>query len=137
MKLSQHVARTGLAAGLAITAASAVAFAAPASAQAAPPKPHKPAVTPMHAYCLDPAPANYDTVIGHTTGSNVNIRVGSGTNCASVGQAQTSHSLDYYCYTWGLDGYSWTYVKDLTTAKRGWIRDDLLSGNGSYDWCGF
>ena len=137
MKLSQHVARTGLAAGLAITAVSAVAFAVPATAQAAPlPKPHK-GVKPMHAYCLDPAPHDYDKVTGHTLGNGVNIRVGSGTNCAPAGQAQASQSLNYYCYTWGLDGHTWTYVKDLATAKQGWIRDDLLSGNGSSEWCGF
>ncbi len=136
MKLSQHVVRTGMATGMAMTAAWAVAFMAPA-AQAAPlPKPHKPAVAPMHAYCLDPAPSNLDTHTGHTIGNNVNLRVGSGTNCASVGQAQTGQNLDYYCYTYGLDGYSWTYVKDLNTGKSGWIRDDLLVDSGSFTWCG-
>jgi hypothetical protein len=54
-----------------------------------------------------------------------------------AGQAQKSQSLNYYCYTWGLDSHSWTYVKNLATAKQGWIRDDLLSGNGSSQWCGF
>jgi hypothetical protein len=56
MKLSQHVARTGLAAGLAITAVSAIAFTTPATAQAAPPpKPHK-GVTPMHYARILPRP---------------------------------------------------------------------------------
>ena len=93
----------------------------------------------MHAYCLDPAPPNYDTHTGHTVGNNVNLRVGSGTNCASAGQAQTGHNLDFYCYTFGLDSYHWTYVKDLNTGKRGWIRDDLLVNEGGFPrvGCGF
>jgi hypothetical protein len=135
MKLSQHVARTGLAAGLAIAAASAVASTTPATAQAAPPKPHH-AVAPMHASCLDPVPPNYDTVIGHALGGNVALRTGTGTNCAVVGQAQMGDDLDYYCYLPGPDGHSWTYVKDLTTGRSGWIRNDLLSGNGSHVGCG-
>ncbi len=137
MKLSKHIARTGLAAGLTVAAASAVAFAAPAGAQAAPlAKPHK-TVSPMHAYCLDPAPRDLDSLTGHTTTDGVHIRVGSGVNCAGAGSAQKSHLLNYYCYTDGLDGYTWTYVKDVTTGVQGWIRDDLLTNHGSDRYCGF
>ena len=138
MKLSQYVARTGLAAGLAITAATAVAFTVPATAQAAPlPTPPKPAVTPMWAGCGHPAPPNYDSTVGHTIGNNVNLRRGSDTACGSNGQAQSGDRLDYYCWTHGSGTYTWTYVKDLTTGKSGWILDSLLPGNGSQVWCGF
>jgi hypothetical protein len=140
MKLSQHVARTGLAAGLAaglaITAATAVAFTVPATAQAAP-KPHKGAVTPMWAGCGHPAPPNYDSTVGHTKGNNVNLRRGSDTACGSNGQAQSGDRLDYYCFTHGTGTLTWTYVKDLTTGKFGWILDSLLPDNGSQVWCGF
>lgn len=134
MKLSQYVARTSLA----ITAATAVAFTVPATAQGAPlPKPHKPAVTPMWAGCGHPAPANLDPAVGHTIGTNVYLRRGSDTGCGYNGQAQPSETLDYYCWTWGHEGYSWTYVKDLTTGVGGWIRDDLLTYYGAEAACGF
>lgn len=146
MKIGQRVARAGLLAGVVITAAgSAAAFAVPAAAQtvlsATPkPTPQKPAgkkaVAPLNASC-GKAGSNKDSATGHTTTNGVNIRTGSGTSCTSVGQAQTSHTLDYYCYTAGNDGFSWTYLKDLSTGKVGWIRDDLLSNTGSWSYCGF
>lgn len=74
---------------------------------------------------------------GHAAPNGVNIRTGSSTSCTSVGQAQASHTLDYYCYTVGNDGYTWTYLKDLSTGKLGWVRDDLLADDGSFYYCGF
>jgi hypothetical protein len=138
MKLATPVVRTGLMAGLAITATSAVTFAPSATAQAAPkPKPHHPVVAPLNASC-GTAGKTSDYTTGHTNDNYANIRTGSNTSCASVGQAQASHTLYYYCYTSQSNGdYTWTYVRDVNTGKRGWIRDDLLSGYGSGDWCGF
>ena len=131
-------------AGLVLITGSA-ALVTSASAQAAPassPKPaaHKPAgkqgITPLNAACGTAGP-NLDTTTGHTNSDAVNIRTGSATTCTSVGQAQASHSLDFYCYTVGNDGFTWTYLKDITTGKLGWIRDDLLVNNGSFSYCGF
>ncbi|MBO4207641.1 SH3 domain-containing protein [Micromonospora echinofusca] len=69
--------------------------------------------------------------------NGANIRSGSSTGCTSKGIAYSSHVLDYHCYTWGNDGYSWTYVRNDTTGVQGWIRDDLLSDRGSDVHCGF
>ncbi|MFC7615459.1 hypothetical protein ACFQV2_20125 [Actinokineospora soli] len=43
----------------------------------------------------------------------------------------------------GNDGYTWTYLRNLRTGVRGWVRDDLLDLNadgqtrGSLSYCGF
>ncbi|WP_199439211.1 SH3 domain-containing protein [Umezawaea beigongshangensis] len=89
-----------------------------------------------HAPCGTSGP-NLDPTIttGATAGSR--LRTGSATNCTAVGTNQPSHRLDYYCYTRGNDGATWTYLHNLTTGVRGWTRDDLLPGNGSSYHCGF
>jgi hypothetical protein len=134
-----------LAVSAALTAVPAAAHAVPAasiskSAPVEKPKPHRPAakdtVAPLNAGCGSKA-SNLDDRTGHVTSNYVNVRTGSSTSCTSLGQAQTSHSLDYYCYTWQNGTTSWTYLKDTNTGVTGWIRDDNLSNNGSPRWCGF
>src|SRR5512147_1721251 len=66
-----------------------------------------------------------------------NERSGSSTGCGINGIAYSNQTLDYHCYTVGNDGYTWTYLRNATTGVYGWIRDDLLSNNGSYVYCGF
>ncbi|MFE9692486.1 hypothetical protein [Micromonospora sp. NPDC005806] len=70
--------------------------------------------------------------------SNVNIRTGPHTSCASLGYGQLSHGVDFHCYSAGdrvtANGhttYSWTYLKDTSTGVSGWVADALLDGLGS------
>jgi hypothetical protein len=65
-----------------------------------------------------------------------NQRSGSSTSCVAVGALQPTDDALYYCYTAASDG-TWTYLKNVRTGVRGWVRDDLLRDNGSFDWCGF
>ena len=77
-------------------------------------------------------PPNSDPISGITGGtSGARIRTGSSTSCTAVGTVEPSHRLDYHCWTRGADGYTWTYLRDVTTSRRGWVRDNLLPGNGS------
>jgi hypothetical protein len=70
--------------------------------------------------------------------SNVNIRTGPHTSCASLGYGQFSHSVDFHCFASGdrasangYTTYTWTYLKDNTTGVSGWVADALLDGLGS------
>ncbi|HEX9999295.1 MAG TPA: hypothetical protein VGB74_02480 [Actinoplanes sp.] len=90
------------------------------------------------------AHASCGTTVGDKDGSSwptgadsARLRQGSSTGCESNGISYASNVLDYHCYTWGNDGYSWTYVRNDTTGKQGWSRDDLLPGYGSTVYCGF
>ncbi len=51
---------------------------------------------------------------------------------ASVGVLQPGDDADYYCWTKG-PRFTWTFLRNLRTGVRGWVRDDLLrkSGPGS------
>jgi hypothetical protein len=66
-----------------------------------------------------------------------NERSGSSTSCVAKGIAYSTQTLNYYCYTVGNDGYTWTYLRNVTTGVTGWVRDDLLSNGGSFVYCGF
>ncbi|MEO6086667.1 MAG: hypothetical protein ABIQ18_26495, partial [Umezawaea sp.] len=72
---------------------------------------------------------------GHEERHWARIRTGSSTSCTAPGSIEPSNRLDYYCFTEANDGYTWTYLRDVTTGKRGWTRDDLLPNNGSYYHC--
>jgi hypothetical protein len=111
-------------------------------AGAAPKIPPNGGISPMHAPC-------------GTTGPNIENRVDadaplsgaanqrSGTialtsnNCTILGVLQPTDDALYHCYTWGDDGYSWTYLRNQRTGVRGWVRDNLLDNNGSVYYCGF
>lgn len=71
--------------------------------------------------------------------NGANMRSGSSTGCGINGIAYSSSKLDYHCYTWDANNVSWTYVRNDSASPDtyGWIRDDLLSDNGSTDYCGF
>lgn len=59
--------------------------------------------------------------------SNVNIRTGPGTDCASRGQVPRGITLNYFCYAPGHDEFTWTYLREIGgNGRTGWIRDDLL-----------
>ncbi|MFI7428809.1 hypothetical protein ACIBPB_17645 [Micromonospora sp. NPDC049836] len=118
-KVSSIAAAVTLAAGC--TGVAVVTGAAPASASCS------------HAH------SNIDTAYGQLfNGSNVNIRSGPHTTCASAGYGQLSHNVDFHCYGSGdrvtANGhttYTWTYLRDTTTGVSGWVADALLDGLGS------
>ncbi|ADJ45453.1 hypothetical protein AMES_3629 [Amycolatopsis mediterranei S699] len=120
------IAAATVALGLSGVAMAGTAVAAPTGAAGT--------VTPNSAACGHNGPNN-DPNTGHAT-TAANIRNGSSTSCPAVGAAQPGDVLDYYCYT-SAGSYTWTFVRDTRTGTIGWIRDDLLSGNGSYYYCGF
>ena len=66
-----------------------------------------------------------------------NIRTGSSTTCTIVGSLLAGHRIDYHCFTHTSSGATWSYLRDVTTGKMGWVRDDLLPNNGSTFYCGF
>ena len=65
-----------------------------------------------------------------------NQRSGSSTGCAAVGVLQPTDDALYFCFTSASDG-TWTFNENLRTHVRGWTRDDLLRGDGSFTFCGF
>lgn len=67
--------------------------------------------------------------------NGVNIRRSPNPHSTICAQGQKSHVVDYHCYTVGTDGYTWTYVRDVTTHYAGWVRDTLLVGYGSFVHC--
>jgi hypothetical protein len=71
----------------------------------------------------------------NATAAGANMRSGSSTSCRIYDQADSGDSLDYHCYTSGADGFTWTYVRNESDGTNGWVRDDLLSDNGSFVAC--
>ncbi|MFI8291830.1 SH3 domain-containing protein [Streptomyces sp. ms191] len=67
--------------------------------------------------------------------NGANERSGSSTGCVSKGIAYNNDQLNYFCYTVGNDGYTWTYLHNRSDNVYGWIRDDLLSNGGSFVPC--
>ncbi|WP_018352452.1 SH3 domain-containing protein [Longispora albida] len=79
-------------------------------------------------------PWNDEGVYGHAT-TGVNIRSGPGAHCARRGGANSSHSLHYRCYASDGSGATWTYLTDESNGVTGWVKDQYLSGGGSFRQC--
>ncbi len=71
------------------------------------------------------------------TTSGANMRSGSSTSCTILASLLAGHTIDYHCFTHANDGYTWSYLRDATTGRYGWVRDDLLPNDGSTFYCGF
>lgn len=83
------------------------------------------------ASCPDNDHRNNDGKSGRLFNANaVNIRTGPSTSCTSIGQGQLTHSVVFHCSKSG-----WTFLKDVTTNRSGWVRNDLLDGRGSRHTC--
>jgi hypothetical protein len=67
--------------------------------------------------------------------NSVNMRRLPSTSATICAQGQKSHLVDYHCYKTGRDGHTWSFVHDVTTNYAGWVRDNLLVGNGSLVHC--
>jgi len=62
----------------------------------------------------------------------VNLRNGTSTSCASSGLGYRGHQVDYHCWNYGqmVNGWdTWTYLRDITIGKYGWVNDSLLDKN--------
>lgn len=68
-----------------------------------------------------------------------NQRSGSSTGCVAVGVLQPTDDALYFCFTCADANCTatWTYNQNIRTGVRGWTRDDLLRGDGSFTFCGF
>lgn len=89
-----------------------------------------------HAPCGRTA-SDLDTSAVVTGADQARLRSGSSTGCTALGVSYSSHRLNYYCWTRGNDGYTWTYLRNDSTGIKGWSRDDNLPNGGSYARCGF
>jgi hypothetical protein len=127
-----------------VTAAAAFAMTGVnlAGTASATPKTGQGGVGTAHAACGTTGP-NIDNRVDADapSGGAANQRSGtvsaSSTNCTIVGVLQPTDDALYYCWTAANDGYTWTYLRNQRTGVRGWVRDDLLDGYGSDDYCGF
>ncbi|MGB3444300.1 MAG: SH3 domain-containing protein [Actinophytocola sp.] len=114
---------------------SGITLAAPASAV---PKAPPSEVGAMHASCGTIGPNRDNRVDADApSGGAANQRSGTSTNCTILGVLQPTDDALYFCWTEGNDGYTWTYLRNQRTGVRGWVRDNLLDGYGSDDYCGF
>jgi hypothetical protein len=114
--------------GLSLAAPTGSAFAAASASD----------IGPLFASCGTTVPdldTGHENVVDPAR-TAANQRSGSSTSCAILGVLQTSDNADYYCWTSSNDGFTWTYLRNIRTGVRGWVRDDLLKDGGSFVWCG-
>lgn len=123
-------------------AATGFALASPASAA---PKPDPGAFGVLNAPCGTAGP-NIENRVEADAPANgaANQRSGSSTSCSAPGALQPTDDARYFCFTWDQNfTFTWTYLENLRTHVRGWVRDDLLDVNvdgvtrGSIEGCGF
>lgn len=134
------IVKTAAAVALAVSAfglvGAAAAYAAPEPPNPDPSATAKPA-TPADATAVRCGVTGANKDLGpykHFKVDGAKIRTGPSTRCTPVGEGFRTQLADYYCYTGG-EGGTWTYLRDVSTGKKGWVRDDLLEGNGSYVHC--
>lgn len=81
---------------------------------------------------------NLDSKNGKFIANGVRIRTGPRTQpspgCTIVGLGYRNQGVDYYCYAQGQGG-TWTYLRHNATGKVGWVKDNFLSGYGSFVPC--
>jgi hypothetical protein len=70
---------------------------------------------------------------------HVRVRTGPSTYCPAPSQGEPGDEVYYFCWKFGDDGYTWTYLnyRNGRTGvwSSGWSRDDLLVNNGSWVRC--
>lgn len=91
-----------------------------------------------HAPCGTRPPDDDSKITADAASPNAaNQRTGSSTGCTILGVLQPSDDADYFCFTLANDNFSWTYLRNVRTGVRGWVRDDLLRDRGSFVHCNF
>ena len=94
------------------------------------------------AYCGRAPASDIDHSDYVTADANTKIHTGSDVDCTAVGLLSAGQRADYYCYTINpSSNLTWTYLRDVATGKKGWVRDDTLpkvnNQHGSGVYCGF
>lgn len=122
-------------AGSVPAAAVAVAIVAPASAQAPIPPPKSPGVgvSAIAACGISYPDKDFGGWVTFPA-TTVTLRSGPSNSCIQTGQGIPGQLADYLCYVPG-DGGTWTFLRNVSTGDQGWVRDDLLPGNGSQVSC--
>lgn len=110
--------------------AASLAFAAPA--QAAP----ESRFLPAHYSCGQKRPPNLDgSAIVTAVGATALYRGSDQGSCGLSGVVIGGDRLDYYCWTLGNDGHTYTYLSNLTRGVAGWAWDTQVPNNGSLAHC--
>ena len=122
--------RTVGAALAAVATTATVALAAPADAATGPGAAPNESVS-----CGQTYPDRDQSSYVSLTRTHVLLRSAPSTSCTAVGQSERGNSLDYHCFVYGSDGYTWTYLRNVTRGTMGWSRDDLLPNYGSSVHC--
>lgn len=122
-------------AGVLTAAAATVTTAVPASAQVPSPPSKDPGVGASSTVaCGISYPARDSSGFHQFPANTVTLRSGPSNSCIQTGQGLHDQLAQYLCDTPG-DGGTWTFLRNVSTGDQGWVRDDLLAGNGSQVPC--
>lgn len=106
-----------------------------ASAQAPTPPPKDPGVGSSSTIaCGISYPARDVSGFHRFPAMTVTLRSGPSNACLQTGQGLPDQLAQYLCYTPG-DGGTWTLLRNVSAGDQGWVRDDLLAGDGSQMPC--
>jgi hypothetical protein len=61
--------------------------------------------------------------------ATVDLHRGSNLACGITGTMHANDQMDYYCWTTGNDGYTWTYLSAFNQFIAGWTPDAFLPNN--------
>lgn len=118
-----------------VAAVATLAIAAPATAQEPTPPPKSPGGGASTIIACGISYADKDFSGWMTFPATiVTLRSGPSNSCIQTGQGTPDQLADYLCYVPG-DGGTWTFLRNVSTGAQGWVRDDLLPGNGSQVPC--
>ncbi|HEX4100729.1 MAG TPA: hypothetical protein VHY21_09335 [Pseudonocardiaceae bacterium] len=122
---------TRVAGSVLIASAIALGTAAPASAIAPTPPLQDPGVGASNAVACGISYPDKDLGGWVNFPANpVTLRDGPSNSCIQTGEGLHDQRAQYYCYLPG-DGGTWTLLRNTSTGAQGWVRDDLLPGDGS------
>jgi hypothetical protein len=92
-------------------------------------------ISPMHYSCGQARPPQLDGSAIRSAIAPANVYRGSSVGCGVNGSMQLGDKLDYYCFTVGNDGETWTYLSVYERGFAGWVLDVYLPGSGSLVHC--
>jgi hypothetical protein len=123
---------SGRVAGSVLSAAmAALAMAMPANAQAPTPPSKSPGTGASSSVsCALSYPDKDNRGWVNFPADTVTLRSGPSNSCIQTGQGLHDQRAQYFCYLSG-DGGTWTLLRNVSTGEQGWVRDDLLPGDGS------
>jgi hypothetical protein len=87
----------------------------------------------MHYSCGQARPPQLDGSAIRSAIAPANVYRGSSVGCGANGSMQVGDKLDYYCFTVGNDGETWTYLSVYERGFAGWALDVYLPAAAV--WC--